>query len=258
MSISLTFDPGVAIVAGGTGGIGEAICYRFADAGQPIFLTYNRNVKKAEEIKAKIESQGGQCEFMQVDLSNNAEVETLYKTAVNKFGTVGHVVYAAGPSFDFAKIGDIPVDVWQKVINADINGAFNLIQNAVLTYREQGGGNLIAVITSAVESVPKADIMSASPKAAIEMLIRGVAKESGKVGIRANCVGPGWINAGLGKKGMEEKMTPEMVEKVRRATIPLKKFGEADDIAYAALFLCSQQAGFITGQTLAVDGGAQV
>ena len=90
------------------------------------------------------------------------------------------------------------------------------------------------------------------------MLVRGVAKESGKFGIRANCVGPGWINAGLGKKGMEEKLSPEQVEKIRKTTIPLQKFGEADDIAYAALFLCSQQAGFVTGQTLAVDGGAQI
>ncbi|MEQ8835369.1 MAG: SDR family oxidoreductase, partial [Lacipirellulaceae bacterium] len=153
---------------------------------------------------------------------------------------------------------EIPPEQWKYVINADVNGAFNLIQCAVQQFRQQGGGNLIGVITAAVECVPKADIMSAAPKAAIEMLVRGVAKESGKFGIRANCVGPGWINAGLGKKGMEEKLSPEQVEKIRKTTIPLQKFGEADDIAYAALFLCSQQAGFVTGQTLAVDGGAQI
>jgi NAD(P)-dependent dehydrogenase (short-subunit alcohol dehydrogenase family) len=258
MTIELSFDQGAVIVGGGTGGIGEAICRRFAEAGAPVIFTYNSNVAKAEAIGADIEAAGGECSFSRVDLSDTDSVNALFEDAVAKYGRIAHVIYAAGPSFDFAKIGDIPADTWKKVINADVNGAFNLIQSAVQVFRQQGGGNLIGVITSAVECVPKADIMSASPKAAIEMLIRGVAKESGKVGIRANCVGPGWINAGLGKKGMEEKMTPEMVEKLRRSTIPLQKFGNADDIAYACLFLCSQQAGFVTGQTLAVDGGAQI
>ena len=258
MSIQLSFDEGAVIVGGGTGGIGEAICRRFAEAGAPVLFTYHSNATKAEALKAEIEAMGGQCDFVRAELSDTAAVDTLFSHCVSRFGRVAHTVYAAGPHFDFAKIGDIPADVWKKVINADVNGAFNLIQAAVRTFRQQGGGNLIAVITAAVECVPKADIMSASPKAAIEMLIRGVAKESGKLGIRANCIGPGWINAGLGKKSLEQTLTPEAVEKIRKTTIPLQKFGEADDIAYASLFLCSRQAGFITGQTLAVDGGAQI
>ena len=258
MSISLSFEPGAVIVAGGSGGIGEAICKQFSKAGAPVVFTYHGNKSKADRITAEIESEGGQCQALQVDLSDEGQVEALFETARAAHDRIAHVVYAAGPAFDFAKIGSIPTSEWKRVINADVNGAFNLIQSAVNQFKQQDGGNLIAVITSAVESVPKADIMSASPKAAIEMLIRGVAKESGKIGIRANCVGPGWINAGLGKKGMEEKLSPEYVEKIRKTTIPLQKFGEADDIAYAALFLCSQQAGFVTGQTLAVDGGAQI
>jgi NAD(P)-dependent dehydrogenase (short-subunit alcohol dehydrogenase family) len=114
------------------------------------------------------------------------------------------------------------------------------------------------VITCAVERVPVRDIMSAAPKAAIEMLIRGVAKESGRFGIRANCVGPGWILAGLGKKGIEEKLDQKQRDAILKQTIPLQRFGEGDDIANAALFLCSQQANYITGQSLAVDGGLQL
>ena len=258
MDMSLSFDQGAVVVAGGSGGIGEAICRRFADAGAPIIFTYHSNQAKAEAIKSAIESQGGQCDAFKVDLSDTEAVEALFSSATELHDRIAHVVYAAGPAFDFAKIGEIPPEQWKYVVNADINGAFNLIQCAVQQFRQQDGGNLAAVITTAVECVPKADIMSAAPKAAIEMLVRGVAKESGKHGIRANCVGPGWINAGLGKKGLEEKLTPEQVEKVRKTTIPLQKFGEADDIAWAVLFLCSQQAGFVTGQSLAVDGGAQI
>ena len=258
MTITLSFDAGAAIVAGGSGGIGEAICRRFADAGVPVVFTYHSNQARADAIVADIETQGGQCQAIKVELSDTAAVQTLFSTATKAHQRIAHVVYAAGPAFDFAKIGEIPPDAWIHVINADLNGAFNLIQCAVQQFLRQGGGNLVGVITSGVECVPKADSMSAAPKAAIEMLVRGVAKESGKHGIRANCVGPGWINAGLGKKALQEKLSHEQAEKLRRTTIPLQKFGRADDIAYPTLFLCSQQAAFITGQTLAVDGGAQI
>ena len=258
MTITLTFDEGAAIVAGGSGGIGEAICRRFADAGAPVVFTYHSNQAKAMRIVADIESQGGQCQAFKVDLSDAEAVQALFGAATETHERIAHVVYASGPAFDFAKVGEIPTEQWNHVINSDVNGAFNLFQCAVQQFLKQGGGNLVGVITSGVECVPKADIMSAAPKAAIEMLVRGVAKESGKHGIRANCVGPGWINAGLGKKALEEKLPRGQVEKLRKTTIPLQKFGEADDIAYPTLFLCSQQAAFVTGQTLAVDGGAQI
>lgn len=258
MTINLSFGEGAVIVAGGSGGIGEAICRGFAKAGTPVIFTYHQNSAKADKIKSDIIDQGGQCEAFKVNLSDTEQVEDFFQSATQLHDRIAHVIYAAGPSFDFAKIGDIPTEQWKYVIDADVNGAFNLTQSAVQQFLKQGGGNLIGVVTSAVECVPKADIMSAAPKAAIEMLVRGVAKESGKHGIRANCIGPGWINAGLGKKGLEEKLSPEYAEKLRKTTIPLQKFGEADDIAWAALFLCSNQANFITGQTLAVDGGAQI
>jgi NAD(P)-dependent dehydrogenase (short-subunit alcohol dehydrogenase family) len=184
-------------------------------------------------------------------------VDDLFAAVKQDHSRIGHVVYAAGPSIEFGFIGAIPNEEWRRVIDADLNGAFHLIQNAVNAFRTQGGGNLVAVITSAVERVPLRDALSAAPKAAIEMLIRGVAKESGRFGIRANCVGPGWINAGLGKKGLEEKLDEKMREATRKQ-IPLQRFGAAEDIGWAALFLCSQQAGFITGQSLAVDGGLQL
>ena len=114
----------------------------------------------------------------------------------------------------------------------------------------------MAVITAAVERVPARDIQSAAPKAAVEMLMRGVAKEEGRNGVRANCVGPGWIAAGLGKQVIDNELSPEMVDRIVKA-IPLRTMGEGQDIADAALFLLSSRAKFITGQSLAVDGGMQ-
>jgi len=255
---TLSFDPGAVIVAGGSGGIGEGIARRFAAAGVPVLITYHSSERKALAVRSGIESAGGRCEHLQIDLADPAQVDTLFAHAESTLGKIAHVVYAAGPSFNFNFIGAIPLEEWHRVVNADINGAFHLVRRAANLFKDQGGGNLAAVITSAVERVPVRDIMSAAPKAAIEMLIKGVAKEYGRFGVRANCVGPGWINAGLGKQALEEKLDEKTRESIRKQTIPLQRFGEAEDIGWATLFLCSRQAGFITGQTLAVDGGAQI
>jgi NAD(P)-dependent dehydrogenase (short-subunit alcohol dehydrogenase family) len=90
------------------------------------------------------------------------------------------------------------------------------------------------------------------------MLIRGVAKESGRFGIRANCVGPGWIAAGLGQKALEGKLSDAGKQQQVKQSIPLGRFGTADEVACAVVFLCSREASFISGQSLAVDGGSQV
>jgi NAD(P)-dependent dehydrogenase (short-subunit alcohol dehydrogenase family) len=254
---TLTFDAGAVIVVGGSGGIGEGIARRFAGAGMHVIITYYSNEAKAISVKSEIEAAGGRCDCRRVDVARDTEVEDLFAAAKQEHERIGHVIYAAGPSVDFAFIGAIPDEQWRHVIDSDLNGAFYLIQNAVKAFRAQGGGNLVAVITAAVERVPVKDALSAAPKAAIEMLVRGVAKEAGRFGIRANCVGPGWINAGLGKKGLEEKLDEKTREATRRQ-IPLQRFGAADDIAWAALFLCSREANFITGQSLAVDGGLQL
>jgi NAD(P)-dependent dehydrogenase (short-subunit alcohol dehydrogenase family) len=256
---ALSFDDGAALVAGGSGGIGSEIARLFADARIPVVITYHRNADAAVAVVKEIETAGGVCEAHRCDLTNAGEVDALVTDVRERHGRLGQVVYAAGPAFKFNYIGAIPDDDWHRVLDTDVNGAFHLIQAGVRAFRAQrGGGNLVAVTTAAVERVPSGDIMSAAPKAAIEMLIRGVARESGRFGIRANCVGPGWIDTGLGKAAFDEQLDKEKIERIRDQTIPLRRFGQAEDIGWAVLFLCSQQAGFISGQSLAVDGGAQV
>lgn len=259
MSSTLHFPNGAVLVAGGSGGIGAGICRAFAAAGISVEFTYHGNREKAEALAEELVASGVGAVATQLDLADSAAVTRWVEAARSRHERMAHVVYAAGPHFDFNFIGRIPDEQWHAVVNADINGAFHLAQASIRAFRAQGdGGNLVAVITSAVERVPVADIMSAAPKAAIEMLMRGVAKESGRFGIRANCVGPGWINAGLGKKGLEEKLDEKTREHIRKTTIPLQAFGEAEDIANTVLFLCSKQARYITGQSIAVDGGLQL
>jgi NAD(P)-dependent dehydrogenase (short-subunit alcohol dehydrogenase family) len=254
----LSFDPGAVLVTGGSGGIGSEIAKLFADARLPVVITYHRNADAADAVVKEVEAAGGVCEAHRCDLTNAAEVDALVEDVRERHGRLGQVVYSAGPAFKFNYIGAIPDDDWHRVLDTDVNGAFHLIQAAVRAFRKQDGGNLVAVITAAVERVPSGDIMSAAPKAAIEMLVRGVARESGRFGIRANCVGPGWIDAGLGSTAMAEQLDEATRDKIINQTIPLRRMGQASDIGWATLFLCSQQAGFISGQSLAVDGGAQV
>jgi 2-hydroxycyclohexanecarboxyl-CoA dehydrogenase len=121
-------------------------------------------------------------------------------------------------------------------------------------FRRQQHGNFVAVVSFATYSFPPGDALSAVPKAGIEMLCRAVAREEGRYGIRANAVAPGIINAGLGAQFQESLFTPKVWEEQRRR-VPLKRFGEGEDIASAVAFLSSEESSYITGQTLIVDGG---
>lgn len=247
---------GGAFVAGGSGGIGRAVCLALARAGSDVFFTYRSRRDNAEAAAREGEALGRRVAFAALDLQDAEAVERIAAEAADFLGGFHSVVYAAGPVLHMQLIGDISPADWARVTNADVNGCFNLVHATLPRLRAQGG-SYVAVITSAVERVPARDILSAAPKAAVEMLIRGVAREEGRNGIRANCVGPGWIDAGLGHAVMSEELTPAQIETIRRA-IPLRRIGQAAEVAEAVVFLLSPRASFISGQSLAVDGGMQV
>lgn len=256
MNPDVRFESGVALVTGGSGGIGRAICVALARAGADVVLTYGRNKAAAESVADEIRALGRKAEIAPLAIEDSEAVSALVAGIIERHAAIHSVVYASGPGLHMEFIADIKPQDWARVMQVDINGCFNLV-HATLPHLRASRGAYAAVITAAVERVPARDIQSAAPKAAIEMLMRGVAKEEGRFGVRANCIGPGWIAAGLGQQVMDTELTPEMIGKIVNA-IPLKKMGRADDIAKAALFLLSSNASFITGQSLAVDGGMQV
>jgi NAD(P)-dependent dehydrogenase (short-subunit alcohol dehydrogenase family) len=140
------------------------------------------------------------------------------------------------------------------VLNTDVMGCFNLLQASSEIFRAAGAGSFVALSSIAVHRhVPK-DVLGALPKSAVEALIRAVAREEGRFGVRANCVAPGIIWAGLGKQFMSDLYSEEVREK-QRANVPLGRFGEAREVAEAVAFLASDRSSYITGQTLIVDGG---
>lgn len=140
--------------------------------------------------------------------------------------------------------------------NAFVNGCFNLISAVLPHLRERRRGSIVALVTGAVDRSPPRDILSAAPKAAIQMFIRGVAREEGRSGIRANCVGPGFIEAGLGLATIHDE-TQDYVAKMTRA-IPLRRAGTPEDVADVVEFLLSDKARYVTGVTIPVAGGLQL
>lgn len=248
----------IAIVAGGTGGIGRAVCLTLAREGFDIGFTYRNNRDGARTLSEQIIAMGREVESASVALEDADAVAEFVARVVEKFGSINSAIYAVGPDLKLKPIADITAKEWSDVIDVDVKGSFNLFSSALPHLRKAGDGTVVAVVTAAVERVPSLDILSAAPKAAVEMLVRGIAKEEGRRGIRANCVGPGWIaGEGMGARLMETSLTQDYIDKTRKF-IPLRKFGAPEDIANAVAFLISDKARYITGQTIAVDGGMQI
>ncbi len=250
------FTDGVALVAGGSGGLGAAICTTLAAAGANVALTYRSRRENAERVAEDVRRHGVDAVISPLDLEDVAATQTVVDDLVRQYGRIHSVVYAAGPPLEFGRISSIAPAEWARVIGGDVNGCFNLMSAVLPHLRAQGGGAIVAVTTAALWHVPPNDILSAAPKAAIQTLMQGLALEEGRHGIRANCAAPGLFAAGLGLTTINDS-SQEYVDKMTKA-IPLRRRGEADDIADVVCFLLSNKARYVTGESIAVAGGLQL
>lgn len=242
-----------AIVFGGSGGLGAGCVRALARDWPSVAITYHKGRERAEALAVSLpESCRGYP--VQCDVSDAVSVRAAIDDVAAHCGTVACAVFSAGYAIDQPYISQISEQQWHVVFETETMGFIRVASVLLPYFREHGGGNLVAVTSMANTRVIVGDTISAAPKAAIEALCKGIAKEEGRYGIRANTVAPGAMNSGLGEQYIAEKWTPDFWETFRKS-IPLRRFGLAEDIGEAAAFFASDRASYLTGQTLIVDGG---
>jgi NAD(P)-dependent dehydrogenase (short-subunit alcohol dehydrogenase family) len=247
---------GVACVFGGSGGLGGAVCRCLASDWRAVAFTYRSRRDAAETLERELSARCSSA-AIQADLRDESSVATSLRTAQERFGAVDCVVFATGADILQPYVSEISAQQWDEVVQIELIGFTRVIRAVLPMMRAQGGGTIVAIGSFATYSYPPGDALSAVPKAAVEMLCRAVAREEGRYGIRANVVAPGIINAGLGEQFQQRLFAPQVWE-AQRKRVPLRRFGEAAEVAEAVAFLASKRSAYITGQTLVVDGGLRV
>jgi len=248
------FPDGAAVVIGGSGGIGKAICETFASHGVPVIFTYHQNEKMAQDLKNQIIKFGGEAKYTQLELTNKIAVENFCKDLQDL--KVHSIVNATGSDIRMKWINELSYEEWDDVMRSDADGFFNLVKNSLPLLREFGG-SYTTLSSIGLSRWPAKDILSVAPKAVIDALINGVAKEEGRNNIRANSIQLGIIEAGIFLRIKGKDYDERYIEAAKNNTA-LKRLGSSEEVADAVIFLASNRAKYITGQTLYLDGGYRV
>jgi len=238
----------VAVVTGGSRGIGRAICLHFAQMGAKVVINYVSRSEAAEETKSQIEAIGGECLPIKFDVSNTSEVQEAFKQITSECGRIDILVCNAGITRD-GLLATMKEEAWDQVMDVNLKGAFNCIKAGCRPMMKQRWGRII-VITSVVGFAGNAGQANYSAaKAGLVGLTRSSARELASRGITVNCVAPGYIDTDMTSE------LPEAVKEKILSEIPLGILGEAGDIAGAVAYLASEDARYVTGQTIHVNGG---
>jgi 3-oxoacyl-[acyl-carrier protein] reductase len=239
----------VALVIGGSGGIGSAICKALAKSGFDLGIHYFSNISSASHVLSDVKSFGVKSYMFKADITDKKEVQEMIENVLQRMGKITVLVNCTTSKIPTIKLSDLRWDDFELHLNNQIKGSFNLVQSVVPIMEEQGYGKIININSQALES-PSADWLPyITAKGALMGFTRALAFELAPKGIRVNSVSPGMTDTELIAD------IPDRVKMVVAAKTPLRRLATTDDIARAVVFLASENSDFFCGETLRINGG---
>jgi NAD(P)-dependent dehydrogenase (short-subunit alcohol dehydrogenase family) len=241
----------VAIVTGASSGIGRAAAERFAEEGARV-VAADVGVEGGEETVRAIRDAGGEATFVETDVSESDDVAEMVNEAVTRYGGLDFAFNNAGIEGENDPTADQPADNWERVIDVNLKGVFLGMQAELSAMLDSGGGAIVNTSSIAGEVGFRGISPYVASKHGVIGLTKTAALEYGTEGVRVNAICPGVIRTPMVERSAEDD--PEMIEQVSAAT-PIGRIGEPEEIGDAAVWLCSDDASFVTGEAMVIDGG---
>lgn len=257
MSIPLSLEGKVALITGGSRGIGAAAVRAFSDAGARVLFNYQR-AKEAADILVR-ECGAERCTAVACDLNGFRTAKELVDETVKRHGRLDILVANHGiwPPRD-TSVDDMSNEQWSGTVSVNLDSVFSLVRHSVAQMKRQRqnstgtGGHIVLVSSTAGQRGEAFHVDYAATKGALISMVKGLSTELARDGIRVNCVAPGWVATDMSQPALNDRATRDAIF----SSIPLGRVGTPEEIALPILFLCTPHAGFITGEVFNVNGGA--